>query len=182
MQPMQTIIRELRSLDGAVNRVFALADLRALLPDHSEGAFKSVITRLEKRGELIRACRSIYILFDSNLRGGNLLGRVAARLRAGHFNYLSLETALSDAGVISQAPMSRITLMSSGRSNTIACAAYGSIEFVHTDKKAETLVSSLAYDADYQLWRASVALALQDMRNTHRDTGLINWELADELV
>lgn len=182
MQPMQTILRELRKLEGASSRVFALTDLRALLPGHSEGAFKSVITRLEKRGELIRVCRGIYIFFESDLHGGNLLGRVAARLRAGHFNYLSLETVLSDAGVISQVPMSRITVMSSGRSNTISCGRYGSIEFVHTAKNPEDLVSSLSYDAEHQLWRASIALALQDMSNTHRDTGLINWEVADELV
>lgn len=179
---MQIVLRELRSLDGADSRVFALADLRALLPMHSEGAFKSVITRLEKRGELIRICRGMYMVHNSNLRGGNLLGRVAARLRAGHFNYLSLETVLSEAGVISQVPMSRIALMSSGRSNTISCGAFGSIEFVHTERSAKTLTGWLAYDAEYQLWRASVALALQDMRNTHRDTGLINWELAHELV
>ena len=31
------------------------------------------------------------------------------------FNYISLETALSDEGVISQIPINRITIMSTGR-------------------------------------------------------------------
>jgi hypothetical protein len=72
--------------------------------------------------------------------------------------------------------------MSSGRSNVISCGPYGSIEFVHTRKKAEELAPRLSYDTRYGLWRASNAQALQDMRNTARDTGLINWEEAHESV
>jgi len=162
--------------------VFALSDLKALLPEHRDGAFKSVVTRLEKRGDLIRVCRGIYMLPDSTLRGSDLLGRVAARLRANQFNYLSLETVLSDAGVISQIPLNRIVLMSSGRSSVISCGVYGTIEFVHTRKKAADLASDLSYDSGSQLWRASPRLALQDMRDTQRDTGLVDWEVADESI
>lgn len=122
------------------------------------------------------------MLPDCNLRESELLGHVAARLRADHFNYLSLETVLSEVGVISQIPMSRITLMSSGRSNVISCGPYGDIEWIHTSKKAETLADELSYDPQAQLWRASVALALRDMKDTRRDTGLINWEAAHELI
>ncbi|NQU39427.1 MAG: hypothetical protein HQ523_05695 [Lentisphaerae bacterium] len=179
---MFEMIHALRQLPDARNRIFALQDFRSLLPGHGEGAGKSVVTRLERRGELTRVCRSIYMLPDSNLRGSDLLGHVAARLRAGQLNYLSLETVLSEAGVISQIPLSRITLMSSGRSNVISCRAYGDIEFVHTNKKASTIAADLTYDARYQLWRASVALALQDMKATRRNTGLVNWEAAHEFV
>lgn len=182
MQPILTITRNLRTLEGHADRVFALSDLYALLPGHRELAFKLVVTRMEKRGELVRVCRSIYILPGCTLHGSDLLARVAARLRAHHFNYLSLETVLSDAGVISQVPVNRITLMSSGRSSVISCGDYGSIEFVHTRKTASELSSQLTYDSGYRLWRASVALALKDMRDTRRDTGLVNWEIANELV
>lgn len=122
------------------------------------------------------------MLPDAGLYGSDLLGHVAARLRAGQFNYLSLETVLSEAGVISQIPLSRITLMSSGRSNVISCGKHGDIEFVHTNKKASKLAADLVYDPRYQLWRASVALALQDMKDTRRDTGLVDWEAANESV
>lgn len=182
MQPISEIIRGLRGLPGATGRVFALSDLRVLLPKHRDGAFKSVVARLEKRGDLLRVCRGIYILPDSSLHGSDLLGRTAARLRAGQLNYLSLETVLSDAGVISQVPVNRITLMSSGRSSVILCGLYGTIEFIHTRKKAADLASGLTYDPHYQLWRASVPLALQDMRVTRRDTGLVDWGAADESV
>ena len=122
------------------------------------------------------------MLLESPLRGSDLLGHTAARLRASHFNYLSLETVLSDAGIISQIPVSRITLMSSGRSNVISCGVYGSIEFVHTRKMAGDLAADLSYDKEVGLWRASCAQAVQDMRDTGRDTGLINWEAAREFV
>jgi hypothetical protein len=61
-----------------------------------------------------------------------ILYHSAAKLRAGEFNYLSLETVLSDAGAISQIPMNWITIISSGRSNIIDCGAFGKIEFIHT--------------------------------------------------
>jgi predicted transcriptional regulator of viral defense system len=182
MQPMTQLLRNLRALPGSGEHLFCLADLRALLPRHGDGAFKSIIARLEKRGDLTRVCRGVYMLADSRLRGSALLGRTAALLRASYFNYLSLESVLSDAGVISQVPVARLTLMSSGRSNTIYCGHYGCIEFVHTCKKAAEVAPALSYDPQLCLWRANVGLALRDMRDTRRDTGLVNWEGVDEFV
>ncbi len=182
MQANMTIQNGLSKIPERNGKVFALTDLKALLPEHAAGAFKSVVTRLERRGGLTRICRGIYVLPDCILRGSELLGHVAARLRAGQFNYLSIETVLSDAGVISQIPVNRIMLMSSGRSNVISCGAYGTIEFVHTHKKAEELATELSYDARSQLWRASIQLALRDMKDTRRDTGLVNEEIANEFI
>ena len=182
MQPMQTVIQYLRSMTNRSQRLFSLEDLRALLPGHRAGAFKSVISRLEKRGELKRVCRGIYILPDTRVRGDELLARVAVRLRPHHFNYLSLETVLSDEGVISQIPMNRITVMSSGRSNTISCGIYGSVEFVHTQKTPTDLAAHLDYDTRLGMWRASAKQALADMRDTRRDTGLGHWEMVDESI
>lgn len=113
---------------------------------------------------------------------GLLLFRVAARLRADGLNYISLETALSDAGVISQVPINWVTLMSSGRSNTISCGRWGTIEFVHTRQQAGELASQLHYDSRCALWRASVPLALRDMRTTHRSLNLVDESVAHEFV
>ncbi len=94
----------------------------------------------------------------------------------------SLETALSDAGVISQIPMNWITVMSSGRSHIVNCGEFGRIEFVHTKKRPENLTDHLIYDSQCRLWRASVALAIKDMRAARRSTDLIDWDAANELV
>jgi hypothetical protein len=113
---------------------------------------------------------------------GLVLFHAAARLRADTFNYISLETALSDAGVISQIPINWVALMSSGRSSTIRCGAWGTIEFVHTCKGPDDVASQLHYDARCHLWRASVGLAVQDMRATRRNMDLIDWSIVNESV
>jgi hypothetical protein len=111
-----------------------------------------------------------------------LLFHAAARLRAGEFNYLSLETVLSEAGVISQVPMNWISLMTSGRSHVVNCGDYGNIEFVHTAQRPNDVSDQLSYDPDRHLWRASVRQAMRDMRRTRRAMDLINEEALHELV
>jgi hypothetical protein len=59
---------------------------------------------------------------------------------------------------------------------------FGTIEFVHTRRKAVDLAGELSYDTRYGLWRASLSLALTDMKYTGRDTGLINPESINELI
>jgi hypothetical protein len=111
-----------------------------------------------------------------------VLFHAAARLRASGFNYISLETALSDAGVISQVPINWITLMSSGRSQVVDCGDFGRIEFVHTAQLPGELTEELTYDLERRLWRASARLALRDMRATRRTQDLVNPEVVHELV
>jgi hypothetical protein len=131
---------------------------------------------------LKRVCRGIYYYPERDYSVSNLLFHAAARLRAGEFNYLSLETVLSEAGVISQVPMNWISLMTSGRSHVVNCGDYGNIEFVHTAQRPNDVSDQLSYDPDRHLWRASVRQAMRDMRRTRRAMDLINEEALHELV
>lgn len=131
---------------------------------------------------LARVCRGLYLYIKAKPTDGLLLFHAAALLRANALNYISLETVLSDAGVISQVPMNWISMMSSGRSNTISCGEFGTIEFVHTSRKPAQLIKQLTYDHRCGLWRAHVALALRDMKATHRNCDLINWDTANEFI
>lgn len=176
------ILKGLRRLSGREDRIFSISDIRGLCPGKPESALLPWLSRQVRQGELIRVCRGVYMLPDCEFRGSQLLGRTAGLLRADRLNYLSLETVLSEAGVISQIPMGRITVMSSGRSNVISCGGYGEIEFVHTSKTPAYLSGSLVYDPTYCLWRASVGQALRDMVDTQRDMGLVNMEAVDELL
>lgn len=162
--------------------LFTLDDLSSTLPGHTRAALLAVLSRAVKSGLLQRVCRGLYLYPDSNPRDGLLLYHAAARLRAGHFNYLSLESALSDVGVISQVPMGWITLMSSGRNRIVDCGASGRIEFIHTRRTALQLAEQLGWDSRIRLWRASVSLALSDIRHTHHDEDLIDWEVANEFI
>ena len=181
-QPVTCMIRTLHDLADRDRCLFTLSDLRGILPEPSTGAFKTMLSRAEKKGVLKRVCRGLYFYPQPDYEQGLMLFHAAARLRAGEFNYISLETALSDAGVISQAPMNWITLMSSGRRNTIRCGEWGTIEFVHTCRKPAELRDNLTYDARCRMWRASVSLAMRDMRLTRRTMDLVNQEVANELV
>lgn len=182
MQPIKKLTRTLKSLADSDHYLFTLSDLHGALPEQSRTAFKALVCRAEKDGLLKRVCRGLYLYPGVNAQQGLLLYHAAARLRAAEFNYISLESALSDAGVISQMPINWITLMSSGRTAIVPCGDFGRIEFIHTKRLPATLAKDLTYDQQCHLWRASVALALKDMNLTRRSTDLVDREAADELV
>lgn len=182
MQPIKQLAHFLAQTADAEQYLFALRDLAAVIPGQSPAALKTLATRAEKIGLFRRVCRGLYLYPAVQYPAGLVLFHAAARLRAQEFNYISLETVLSDAGVISQIPMNWITLMSSGRSHVVDCGSFGHIEFIHTKKSADKIAAQLTYDTRCRLWRASVALALRDMALTRRNTDLIQWEVANELI
>lgn len=182
MQPVKRMSKWLLENANSRHYLFTLRDFRPLFTDLSDTAFKTLLSRAVNAKLLNRLCRGLYLYPNALPNDGLLLFHAAARLRAHEFNYISLETALSDAGVISQIPMNWISIMSSGRSNTISCGDFGTIEFVHTNQHPQELIHKITYDQICGMWRASIAQALQDMKNTHRNTDLIDWEVANELI
>lgn len=182
MQPIKQLAEILENLADTEHALFSLRDLSAILPGHNSDAMKAVIGRAVKNGLLRRVCRGLFLYPKVDYPAGHVLYHAAARLRADEFNYISMESALSDAGVISQIPMNWITLMSSGRSSIIDCGSFGHIEFVHTKKSPDSVAAQVSYDPRCRLWRASVALALRDMALTRRSTDLVDWEAAREFV
>jgi hypothetical protein len=115
-------------------------------------------------------CQGIYQYAGAPDNSGLILFHAAALLRAQHFNYISLETVLSEAGLISQIPIAWITLVSTGRSAMIDCRRFGTIEFVHTERAMSQVIDELGYDSHRHLYRASPELALADMRRFNRST------------
>jgi predicted transcriptional regulator of viral defense system len=180
MQALEQFGQTLRRLADRDHCVFAASDLLVAAPPGSNLAV--LLYRAAKSGLLKRVCKGIYHYPVPDYPMGNLLYHAAARLRAGGFNYISLETALSDAGVISQVPIQWICLMSSGRSHVVDCGAYGHIEFVHTAQRPEALAGELNYDAGCHLWRASVRQAMRDMKATRRSLELVDREVLHEFV
>ena len=162
--------------------LFLYADFRAFFPDISTAAFKTLLSRFVKSGLLERICKGIYAYKEHIPSDGFLLFHVAALMRSYQFNYISLETVLSESGIISQIPINRITIMSSGRSHILSCRKYGTIEFIHTHRKPKQLIESLHYDPLCKMWKASIKLAIEDMKNTHRDLNLIDWGVVNELI
>jgi len=182
MQPIRQLAQVLENLADDEHHLFTLADMQGAFPGFTPGAFRALVSRAEKTGLLRRVCRGLYLYSKVNHASGLILYHAAARLRAAEFNYISLESALSDAGVISQIPMNWVTLMSSGRSQIMVCGDFGTIEFIHTRKHAADLADQLVYDPRCHLWRASVALAIRDMKAARRGLDLIDGKLVDEFV
>src|SRR5210317_1372177 len=102
MQPMRQLTRVLASLADREHCVFSASDLAAAVPEC--GQLPVLLSRATKAGLLKRVCRGVYWYPVADYPREHLLYHAAARLRAGEFNFLSLETVLSDAGVISQVP------------------------------------------------------------------------------
>jgi hypothetical protein len=181
MQSAKHLITALRQLADQQRYLFTPADMQALLPLAGTSTFKSLLSRLVTRGELERVCRGLYRPVWIAPVPGLILYHAAARLRAGYFLYLSLESVLSEIGVISQIPLQRITLMTSGRDGEISCGRLGVIEFTHTRQRPEKVVEHLIYDRERRLWCADREQALRDLRRTRRNLDLIQEEL-DESV
>jgi hypothetical protein len=174
MQPVRVFAETLAQLADRERYLFTLRDLHALLPDSTYATFKTLVSRAAKTGPLKHLCRNLYIYEKVDYPRDRVLFHAAARLRAEYFNYISLETALSDAGLISQIPFSWITVMSSGRSGKIQCQGFGTIEFIHTEKDPSRLAPELVWDRQNRLMRASVALAMTDMRAAKRSLELVD--------
>lgn len=180
MQPLRKLTRSLEKLADRDHCVFASSDLAGAVPECRN--FGVLLSRATKAGLLWRVCRGIDLYPVRDYPTGHLLYHAAARLRAGEFNYLSLETVLSEAGVISQVPMNWISLMTSGRSHVVDCGDYGHIEFVHTAQRPAEVAPELVYDADRRPCSASVRQTLRNMRATCRSMELVDQEAAHEFV
>ncbi len=174
---LETVLQTFANRDRCV---FASSDLAGALPESEQP--NVLLSRATKSGLLKRVCRGIYYYPHADYPVNDILYHTAARLRASEFLYLSLESVLSENGVISQIPFNWIGLMTSGRSNVIFCGDYGRIEFVHTAQSPDDVAGELSFDADRRLWVASVPQALRDMKATQRNLDLVNQEVADVTV
>lgn len=57
-QPMRRLIRNLARLASEERYLFTPDDLRALVPDISDGAYKTLLSRAASEGHLVRVCRA----------------------------------------------------------------------------------------------------------------------------
>ncbi|MBY5945995.1 type IV toxin-antitoxin system AbiEi family antitoxin [Photobacterium rosenbergii] len=167
-------ISKLDEFDSKCYYVFHKRDLRRLFFEDTDTAFKQSVSRLLKRGILERPAKSIYVYARSRHKGSRTIERIASLLRKYEYNYISLESALSQYGVISQIPIDRITIMTTGRKG-IFKTTYGVIEFTHTKRSASNIINS-TLKTDYPLRIAKVETAVRDLKRVGRNTHLIDMD------
>ncbi|MDE2789076.1 MAG: DUF6088 family protein [Paracoccaceae bacterium] len=161
--------------------VFAVADLRKMFPERSPKTFAEGLRRLVRQGILERAARGIYVNPLSRLSKRYRVEEIAICLRRGEYSYVSLESALAEYGAISQIPMSRITIVTTGRSAEIR-TPYGVIEFTHTSRAVRDILESTIVMEGRPLRIARVEAALRDLRRVGRNLGMVNEEYYRDIL
>jgi predicted transcriptional regulator of viral defense system len=173
-------LRVMDEWDRRGRRVFTLTDLRRLFPDDARFAFRNGIARIaaEEDPLLQRAAKGVFVYMGSHQSWANIQEEVARALRRGHHTYVSLESALSEHGRISQIPLSRLTLMTTGRTGTFE-TPWGVIEFSHTRRSVAEFMPSVS-DVGRPLPLASAELALDDLRRVGRNLHMVLTEPEEE--
>jgi hypothetical protein len=161
--------RTLAKWDRQGRYVFTHGDLRKLFAQDSPKTLLAGLNRLVSDGLLIRAARGLFVLDHARSDDGHTLERLAIAMRRGNHSYVSLESALAEYGVISQIPVDRITVMTTGRSGEYV-TPYGAIEFTHT-KRSLYDVLARARDVGRPLPLAYADTALEDLSKSR---GLIH--------
>ena len=107
-----------------------------------------------------------------------MLYDVAAFMRRGDWAYESLESAASQWGFISQIPLGRVMVVTTGASGEVS-TPYGVVEYSHTDECGTDFYKDLARR---ELWSAlpiaNKARTLRDLVKRGRSLDLIDWEAA----
>lgn len=166
-------IRNLRSWDKRGKYVFTKHELQKLFPEDSPKTLTEGIKRLTKDNILQRACRGIYVNPDALSLDSYTIERIAKALRKGEYNYVSLESILSEYGVISQIPIDRLTVMTTGREG-IYNTPFGIIEYTHTKRSITEIAESILQVKNRPLRIASKQMAWRDLKRVGRNTNMVN--------
>lgn len=161
----------LQTQDKQGHYVYSTNDFQVLFPNESDRSRKATIQRLVNTQILERVSKSIYVYGLSTHKAKRTLEEIAKVIRRGHYNYISLESALSEWGVISQILMDRITVMTTGRSGEYE-TPYGVIEFTHTQRSIEDILACTVR-SDRPLRFATQASAIRDLNRVGRNRYLM---------
>ena len=168
----------LDELSAATGRgVYTKAGLaRTILAGESHRATEKTIAAAVESGVLVRMCRGVYA-YRYALAGRPVRQEAVLRMRPRAFSYISLETALTHWGVVSQAAVGAVTVMTSGRSGCFE-TPYGRIELTHTGKAYRHIAADLV--APEKPWMelpvAKPRLATRDLVRVGRNTDLVMWD------
>lgn len=171
-------IHKLAELDRRGVYVLTKGDLAKAFPAEKEKAFEKSLQRLVSDGILQRVARGTYVNAMAKSSKGNVIEDIAAVLRRGHYSYLTRESMLSEYGVISQVPVSRITLMTTG-ANGVYETPYGTIEFTRTKRRPAELVRRTVAVQGRPLRIATKQAAVDDLVRAGRNVNMIDIEELD---
>lgn len=172
--------KKLYSLAGGKDLILHQKDLFTLLNKADCSASRMILSRAVKCGIVQNPARSVYVFSAARRIHPDSIYKIAQKLRSGAFNYLSLESVLSQSGYISQIPIDRITVMTTGRSGLFELAGIGVVEFTHTKKNFEMLAPNLVWDGSIGMFRSTPEFALVELKRVGRNLDLIEEDDTDD--
>src|SRR5271155_2252710 len=124
--------QKLTDMDRRGVWAFTPATFAAVLGNPRQSYLKLRMKRLADQGVLTRAARGVYVNPRARSMPNDVRLGLIRFLRPRELSYVSLESKLSEAGVISQVStvLTCMTTGSPGRIDT----PWGAIEFTHTDR------------------------------------------------
>lgn len=168
----ETAIKRFSEWDDRGRYVFTLRDLAHIFPEDAPKTLQEGVARLVRAGLLQRVCRGVYLYPYARTRDSHTVERIARALRRGHYSYVSNESALAEYGAISQAPVDRLTLMTTGRRG-VYNTPYGVIEFTHTARPVREILNSIR-EVGRPLRLATPQTAWRDLKRVGRNIHLVN--------
>ncbi len=178
---MQSVVylREMLSqIASSEHFVFSRKELKVFLAGKAEQNINMILSRCVKAGFLKRICNGLFLYAKVSFDSSIVLPKVVSKLRGNSLNYISMESVLCEEGFISQQMMNWLVVMTGGRSGIIDCGDFGSVEFIHTQKKISTISKNIHLDRRTGLLKADATLAYRDMVSAKRKSlDLVNKDL-----
>lgn len=162
-----------RRLEGA-RHAFHSRDIAILLGEQGE-KLRSTIRRLLAADVIERVARDLYWHAPSAPLPYAPAEEIAAALRPSDLCYVGMESAAARWGVISQIPVDRLTVVTTGREGTFP-TRFGTIEFIHTKADASEIMSNTVPMEPSPLRIASKRYTVLGLKRARRSLDLIDDE------
>ena len=143
------------------------------------GKLRGTIARLVKAKSLLHIARDLY--WHNNAEGGMVpaIEEIAVALRPGEMNYISMESAASLWSVISQIPVGRITIVTTGKEGEFP-TPFGTVEFIHTARSRQYVLENTVDYPGHALRHATKKKVVEDLLRAGRSIELIDWEEVED--
>jgi hypothetical protein len=170
--------QKLADMDRRGVWAFTPATLSVVLGNPNGNYLRLAMKRLADQGVLVRAARGVYVNPHARSMPQDVRAGLIRFLRPREVTYISLESKLSETGVISQVSttLTCMTTGSPGRFDT----PWGAIEFTHTDHPV--ILGTDVQMRDDAVLEATVARSARDLRRVGRNTDLVDRETLAEAI
>lgn len=173
------LIRKLSEIDRRGIHVLAKRDIEKLFPEEGEKALEKSLQRMVADRILQRVARGLYVNPAATSKNRWITEEIAKALRPGCLTYVSLESILSEYGAISQIPIDRLTVMTTGRSGMVK-TPYGIIEFTHTKRPRSEIMDRTLEIKGRPLRIATRSAAVRDLLRVGRNVNMMIQEEIEE--